>query len=518
MRSKSIPQTSFAGQRSRRQNFDATAPQILLGWFLSSLLLLLLKGRMLADPYFWDELGCYFSQVYEMSHRLVPYLASKPVYVRAPLLTTLLALLHHYVSESPVLLRATVLVIGALVIPATYALTCQLGGSRRLGILGGVLAGLLPAVFAQLGLIQMDLPATGLCALAFVSLLRRNMVGYAILGGLAVLIKESTYWVCLPAALLVYARLVLREQRRPLAPGTLLRLWPTAIPGVVLFLWLLVHRRITGAMVSSDHTAVIGLDGIFPSLLHNLIEGGRLPLSMAATAYLVSVYRTYRQQRDHQTRQARPSEAQLAIAATAVWWLSLPLCFPGQLVRYLLPSVPALCALAALGVGLLPSTRRLGMAALLCLFLVSGLRSDSFHNNSPFELEGNLSYRRLLQEHVMVAQRIADSGARSAIADFPFSSILGMPPHFGYLDKPLAVTILDRLHEPSELCRAEVVVVTEVSAASFPLIEKAKQLGILRLWFVAAGADFPIGKGLFTPRWARYDHTISVYRASCPAP
>jgi 4-amino-4-deoxy-L-arabinose transferase-like glycosyltransferase len=158
-----------------RPSAVVTVPQVLLVWLLSSLLLLLLKWRMLGDPFYWDELACYFSQVYEMTHRLSAYLASRPMYVRSPLLTSVLALLHHYVNDSRELQRATVLLFCALAPASAYALACQLGGTRRTGILAAVLCGLTPAFFAQAGLVQMDLPATGLCTLAFVCLLRGEL-------------------------------------------------------------------------------------------------------------------------------------------------------------------------------------------------------------------------------------------------------------------------------------------------------------------------------------------------------
>lgn len=492
---------------------DVTVGQILIGWLLASVVLLLLKWRMLGDTFYWDELGCYFGQVFEMAHRLRWFLASHPAYVRSPLLTSVLALLHHYVSESRELQHGAVLVVSALSVPAAYALACQLGGSRRTGWLAAIFCGLTPAFFAQAGLVQMDLPATGISTLAFVCVLRRNLLGYAILGGMAVLIKESAYWVCLASAVLVYVRLVKLDQRPPFAIGTLLRLWPTPLPGVVLFLWLLVHRQITGAMISGDHTSELNLSGLVTSILHNLVEGRRLPLALAALGYLVYFFgRGVR----HSATQCELGRT-LDTGATALLLLSLPLCFPGHLLRYMLPALPALCALAALGVSLLPSTKRLGLAALVCLMLGSGWRSDSWHDNAPSEIEGTLSYRLLLHQQMIVARRIADSGARRAVADFPFENILGAAPIFGYLDAPLAVTRLGKLRDPAELCASEVVVVTQVSVDSFPLIEKAVQMGILKIWFVAASDEFPVGKSWYVPKSARYDHTISVYRVACPA-
>ena len=506
-------------RRSQRVIVPSSRPsvrvsEILLGWLLSSLVLLGLKWRMLGDTYYWDEQACYFAQVFELATRLKAFLASHPPYVRSPLLTSLLALLYRYVSDARALQHGASLVVSALALPATFALTCELGGSRRTGWLAAILCGLVPAYFAQAGMVQMDLPATGLVTLAFVCALRQNWLGYAVLGSMAVLVKESAYWVCLASSLFVYLRLWRIDRRPLLTVSTLLRLWWTVIPGVSLFLWLLVHRHITGALISSDHTSVLSVGGIWTSFLHNVLEGRRLALSLCALGYVTVLYRnrlgTDASERAHTER--------LAVGATLMLWLSLPLCFPGQLVRYMLPALPAQCALAALGIAVLPQRLRLGTATLLSLLLVSGWRGDSLHANSPCEIEGNLSYRLLLQQHMTVARRIADAGFRRGIADFPFDSILGSHSVFGYIDQPLWMSRLASIRSPHDLCRAEFVVVTQNSVASFPLVASAVAQGLLRLWFVAADDKFPVGKSWYVPERARYDHRIWVYRVTCGSP
>ena len=86
----------------------------------------------------------------------------------------------------------------------------------------------------------------GICTIAFVCLLRKNLLGFALAGSMAVLIKESTYYVCLPAALVVYGRLVLLDRRKPLALSHDFAAVADGNSGITLFLWLLVHRRLTG--------------------------------------------------------------------------------------------------------------------------------------------------------------------------------------------------------------------------------------------------------------------------------
>ena len=94
--------------------------------------------------------------------------------------------------------------------------------------------------------------------MAWLCALRGRVLGYVLLGSLAVLTKESSYFLCLPTTVLWWARLVKVEHRRPFAPGTLIRVFPAGLPGVTLALWLVVHQKITGHVMSSDHTVLLG--------------------------------------------------------------------------------------------------------------------------------------------------------------------------------------------------------------------------------------------------------------------
>ena len=67
-------------------------------------------------------------------------------------------------------------------------------------------------------------------------------------------------------------------------------------------------------MISGDHTAVIGLYGICPSLFHNFVEGRRFALSLCALAYLVC---------DSGSRWE--ASRKIRVIATVVLWMALPL-------------------------------------------------------------------------------------------------------------------------------------------------------------------------------------------------
>ena len=150
------------------------------------------------------------------------------------------------------------------------------------------LCALSPTYFAQLGLLQTDLPATTLCAWAWLLALYNRRAGFAALASLAVLTKESSIFICLPAALLIGIR---HTDWRPRAGGRLLPFigsllryaWPTTIPALVLFMWLLLHRALTGHLVAADHLeAIMALPTLTGALLHSFVESGRPLLLLAA--------------------------------------------------------------------------------------------------------------------------------------------------------------------------------------------------------------------------------------------
>jgi len=470
------------------------------------------KAFSLSDPYYWDELACYFGQTLELAERPFDYLRSRPAYIRAPFFTAVLAAFRHVVGPSREAVRVFVLTAAALAPVSAYALCRQLFGSRKIAGWAAVLCAVTPACFAQSSLVLMDLPATGLSVLAFVGLLRGHMWVYGVLGGMAILTKESTYYIALPAALLLLARRSEAGVQGSWKTWTLWRtwlcLWPAAVPGFVLFLWLLVHRYFTGSMIAADHTAALGLSGLVQALQHNVVEGGRLPLSVCALLFL------------WKSRALCEASSRADVWATGLVWGLLPFAFPGVLPRYMLPSLPALCALGALCFAGLPKRRAVAFGAFVLAGLAWGYVPNSFHANPPFEIEQNLAYRDLLAEQVRVARYVAKQRPSLVVAEFPMWNAMAARPEYGYLEQPLYVRNLNTILQPADLCSATFVVTSEGgTAAKVALVKEAERQGVVSLEWVAAGPDFPIGQGRFLPKHARFDHTLRVYRTNphaCP--
>jgi hypothetical protein len=480
-----------------------------LVWAAASVLLLLLKVNTLRDPYWWDAIGCYFAESWQLAFNLKAYLASHPEYVRAPFLCAVLALTMKYVSTAPWLLHGIAVAVTALALPATYALVRQLGGPPRLGIVAAVLVLVTPLYFAQAGLIQMDVPAASLVAVAWLCALRGRVLGYVLLGSLAVLTKESSYFLCLPTAVLWWARLIKTEHRRPLAPSTLIRVFPAGLPGVTLALWLVAHRQITGHVMSSDHTVLLGsLPSTAGGLLHNFIEGGRWLMTIPALYFLRHIWRL---RGDEERAPPVGRYDRLGVLATGLLWLVLPLCFPASLPRYMALSLPALAALAALGIGQLAQPRQAGAATFLVLALIFQWRGDSWHENKQHHLDVNLSYREMNAIDKKVAEALSQAGARAVLTEFPLVDVLGSPPEAGYIDRPIAAHRVSPRPDRAEVCAHDYFIeMDSTDPQTVAAVRAHAELEPFRS-FTPPSA----GRGLLTPPWARRDLTVRVYRIRC---
>ena len=485
---------------------------------LSAGALLLAKWSVLAEPHYWDAVGCYIPQARELArhgfhldgYRGLPF-------IRPPLYSGVLAFFMDYVSPAREVLRGVTVVWGALALPAVYAICRALGGGRAAGILAMVLCALCPTYFAQLGMVQTDLPATTLCAWAWVLGLYNRRAGFAVVTSLAVLTKESSIFICLPAALLIAIRHTdwlpaarTRGAAGRLLPfvGALLRYaWPTAVPALVLFLWLLLHRALTGHLVAADHLeAIMSLPTLSGALLHSFVESGRPLLLLAACPAVLPALRG-----------AEPAGGRRwEILMTALGLLVLPLVFSAGLPRYMLLSLPLLCALAGLGLSRLTREQRLGATVLLGAALLLGWHGDSIHENPGYHLERNLDYQPLLRLHQQLARELASQKPRTVLCAFPVTSILTAPPDDGYLQAPLPARYALPEEPLTTLCQADFLV--EADGGSLEAVKaRLAAVGALTLWKTLGEPEGEVGARRFTPRWARIDHRIRIYKVACPA-
>lgn len=494
-------------------------------WGIAWVALLLLKSSDLNRPYWWDELGCYWAQARELSDRPAQWLFGQPPFVRPLGFTAYIASILHWVSRQRWVVRAAALLWTSGCIPATYLIVRTLGGTRRTGQLAALLCFVTPLYFAQAGLIQTDLPAATLVAWAWLAMLSRRTLAFCVLSALAVLVKESSYYVGLAAAVLFYLRALdaAGPRRSPLALRTLLATWPATIPAWTTLIWLFIHRALTGVFIVADHTAnMADLPAFLSALSHNFVEGGHLVLGVFAARALRRAWPSGWSALAHPS--ASPSVRagqvphQAEILTTGLVWLLLPVAFPASLYRYMCHSLPVLAALAALG--LCPLATRLSTAgrrwlpaAVVLAVALCGV-GPSLHQNSPHHLEGSLAYRDMRDVHVRsVAAAQAQAPVR-ILSEFPFIEALA-DPEAGYVTKPLVATPLHRVQTDAAFCQHDLVI-----EAGPPTAATQDRLGrgLLTLTHTF-GQDLPasLSAGAYLPSWARHDNAVRLYRIRCPA-
>lgn len=484
------------------------------GWAAAAVALLLLKWPTLHDPQYWDALGCYVPEArFLAEHAFHWHRYSDISFLRPPLFTGLLALFIRLFGPSREMLHALTCVVMAATIPATYAIARCLRVSALSAMVGAALCLCSPSYFAQAGLVQSDGPMTSLVAVAWALLLSGRVPGYVVCASLAVLTKESAYFLCLPAALLLAARAVGRfdapKYSRRVALSVLRAALPACVPCLVLLLWLLVHWVLMGTPMPRNAGEFVGPGHLPWALGHDLIDGGRFALVLCAALTVVPAFRLM----------ARSSARfpVLEIRATALAVLAMPLAFPGPLPRYMLPTLPLLCALAASGLDRLRVPLRPAAAGSALLLLIAGWHGR-WSRRDIAHLEVSLAYRDLLALHQQAARALAAEHPRAIIADFPFITVATAPPWDGYLAKALPARL------PSDqsleaLCQYDFLVEAQSSQVAAPL-HALKRIHAVSLWRELGppprSATASAGPGL-PPLDDERDLTIRLYRIHCPA-
>lgn len=434
-------------------------------------------------PLFWDE-HCYVGQARFIASHFTDFAAYRSLdFVRPPLFTGSLALLIRYFPSfaQPIeTLRLITCAIGLLLLPMIYALCRQLGGRRRTAWLAVGIAAFQPLYVAQLGLVLSDVPTAVLTTAAWLLLLRGRVGAFVIVSTLAVLTKESAYFLCAPTFVLLWWR----GGRTPRA------LWPAFWPGVVLFLWLVAHRFLVGQAIPSVNGAMVGITSLPEALLHNLLEGGRLLLVSLSVLAL---------------RAARAPQPVRELRATAVAVLALPLLFPAVLPRYMLLSLPLLCVFAAFGMETLAPLRRVALGLFYLCVLLPTMRAWPLHGQGGYHMDGTLVYRDLQRTQLqaitaLAAERQKGQGT-AVLAHFPLFELLHSGPLDGVPQGPVEPTTLAEPTLPLEtLCRHRFLVDARVGVS----------VDGVRLQLEARKALRP---------WAHFgskETEITIYEIRCP--
>ncbi|MGZ3440725.1 MAG: hypothetical protein ACXVDD_14480 [Polyangia bacterium] len=409
-----------------------------IGWLAILMLVVCTVAPALRDPPFWDA-NVYVNQGrYAAAHGLdLDAWRHPPDVVKPPVFAALvLGAAAAIDPSSPLAMHLVVLLFALLLVAATRALVLALGGDERQALVACALCATAPLFVGQAGLVQSDLPMAALATWAWVALLRGRIAAWLVLSALAVLTKESAYFLCAPAAVLVW----LRAGRARQAPARRARVF--AGPGLVLLAWLGALRALTGSALPRLNRDALGANFILDSAIHQLVEGGRILLVVLAIVAL-------RARRAADDRDA-------ALWATAAGVVALPLMFPAPLPRYMLPGLPLLCALAVFGLWRIAPRPRAFVVGALCVSQIAGWFGASWHANGGHHLDCNLRYRTLLANQREAVRAIAAAHPRAVAAAFPL--------WFSLRDAGVAVVLAAPSTPTAELCAAELFVDADQSA------------------------------------------------------
>jgi hypothetical protein len=429
-----------------------------------------------ADPLFWDE-NCYVGQARFIAQHGFDWPAYRTLdFLRPPLFTGLLALFIRAGLVSITWLRIITFAVGALAFPLTWTLTRRLGGSARAAAFAVGMMALLPLAVAQIGLVLSDLPETVLVLAALIALLDKKTARFVVLSMLAVFCKESAYALCIPAALLPWL------ERRDFR-SFVVRALPAMVPGLTLFAWLGIHRLLVGVAIPHINASTLGANYLWESFNHAYVEGGRWMLTALAIFAL---------------RRLPHDEHQRARLVAASFTLALPILFPGPLPRYMLPSLPVLASLAALGLDLLPRARVVSLAA-AAIFVVEWF-VPSWHTTGGHHGDFNLRYRSLVRDEKRAVEAAAAAQPRDLLAAFPmfFAATVGPEDHF--LPAPLHATVAAPDMPLDALCRHDVLIDADQGISLAADVERLR----------AANAIAPLAA--FGPD----GYAVRVYRIRCP--
>ncbi|MDB4968761.1 MAG: hypothetical protein JWN44_4450 [Myxococcales bacterium] len=423
----------------------------MLGWAALALLVVAATAPALRDPPYWDA-NVYVHQArFSAAHGFdLEAYRHFPDVLKPPLFASLVL---GTLAGSPLAMHLAVLALALALLAGTRALVRALGGDEAAALAGGALCATAPLFVAQAGLTLSDLPMATLALWAWVALLTDRPVAWMALSAAAVLTKESGYFLCVPALVLIWLR-----QDRALVP-TLRRAWLAAWPGFVLLGWLVVLHVVRGSALPRLNRDALGANFVLDTLIHQLVEGGRVALVPFAILAL----------RRRQTPTLATGSARWATAAGI---LALPLMFPAPLPRYMLAGLPWLCALAALGLAQL-SRRWLWLPLLVAVQLL-GWWGASWHADGGHHLDCNLQYRRVLAAEREAVAAVAAERPRAVVAAFPL--------YFSFQDLPSPIpAILADASTPTEsLCSADFFVDADQSA---PVDEPRRRLaGTLAPW------------------------------------
>ena len=427
-------ETSRLESGHTRKGIGGSNPSLSAILFPSLILLaaVLLHGRLLVLPFFWDEAGYYIpaARDFLLSGSLIPHTTLHTAHT--PLLSILLAAVWKLAGYGIVATRICMLVVACFGLWQVFRLAESVS-NRRIAMAATVLTALYPIFFAQGTLAHSDLLATALVWWGLREYFEREprTWRFALAFTLAVLAKETA--IVVPAALAVWAFLADREWRRA---ASLI-----ALPTIALVLWFGYQRLRTGAWFGDPDyyrynvSAAITPLRVLLAFAQRLWQAfGHMQMWIATLTMIAAMLLAPKPGRD---RISIPIQLQFGAIILAV--LLFNSFFGGALLtRYLLPVYPLILIVTtstwwrrvphwewlATGVGI--------------AFLISCYMNPPYR----FAPEDNLNYADFVRLHQSAAREVESQYPRADILTaWPMSDELTRP-ELGYARSAHRVTTI----------------------------------------------------------------------------
>lgn len=397
----------------------------LILFFAFAAVLLAMHWPLLTLPFHWDELGQFVPAALDLYRdgAWVPH--STLPNVHPPGVMLLLALVWKIFGFSILSSRLTMLAVAAVGVYLSFLLAIRLSRASPDAPAIAAVAFLIaaPLFYTQSMMVLLDMPAMTLTVLALLLFFDERYAACALAASALVLVKETA----ISTPMVFAAWLWLREKRRREALYFL-------APAVALVLWLVELHHATGHWLGNDEFARFNVNQSL-GFSHIVYAIGRrvyvLFLSdghFLGTAALIAGWRLLH-------GKEWTVAGLVALAQTAL----VTLLGGAVLDRYLLPVLPILYAAFAVAASAWSRPVRLTVqASMVTLFIVGWFWNPPV----PFPYENNLAMVDFVRLQQQAAEYLADHAAGQRIATaWPFSDAV-LHPEFGYVPRPLNLTVV----------------------------------------------------------------------------
>jgi 4-amino-4-deoxy-L-arabinose transferase-like glycosyltransferase len=397
----------------------------LIFFFAFAAILVAMHWPLLTLPFHWDELGQFVPAALDLYRdgAWVPH--STTPNVHPPGVMLLLALVWKVFGFSILSSRLTMLAVAAVGVYLSFLLAIRLSrkSSDAPAIAAVVFLIAAPLFYTQSMMVLLDMPAMTLTVLSLLLFLDERYAACALATTALVLVKETA----ISTPLVFAAWLLFREKRVREAFYFL-------APALALGLWLVELHHATGHWLGNDEFARFNVNQSL-SFSHILYAIGRRIYihflsdgHFLGAAALIAGWRLLR-------GKEWAIAGLVAIAQTAM----VTLLGGAVLDRYMLPVLPILYAAFAVAALAWSRPMRLWVqAAMVTLFLVGWFWNPPV----PFPYENNLAMVDFVRLQQTAAEYLEDHAADRRIATaWPLSDAI-IHPEFGYVRRPLNLTVV----------------------------------------------------------------------------